>query len=70
MSTNQKYSARIHSRRQLVSIETHLKSCSILLADVGVRYTEAIPIVSSACHEMIMMINMMEAMVNDVRDNI
>ncbi|GAH01791.1 unnamed protein product [marine sediment metagenome] len=70
MGTNQKYSARIHSRRQLHSIHTHLMSCTNQLADVGVRYGEAAPTVTFACREMIGMLNMVATMVTDVRKNI
>lgn len=70
MPTNQKYSARIHSRRQLLSINTHIASSINQLTDIGDRYIEALPKVKLACDEMIKMLIMVEAMVIDIRENI
>ena len=70
MSTNQKYSVRIHTRRQLVSTVTHLQNASKSLAQIGTRYENALPRVSLACDEMIKMLSMVEALVEDIRENI
>lgn len=70
MPTNQKYSSRILHRRQLVSTDTHLTSCVTLLTKVGLAYAEAAPEVSIACNEMVKMIAMITAMVEDIRNNI
>ena len=70
MSTNQKYSARIHSRRQLTSIDNHLKACLGMLNNLGIAYQEALPQVSEACINMITMIDLVKGMAAKVRENL
>jgi len=70
MPTNQKYSARIHTRRQLASINLHLTSCYKQLTDIGFRYNAVLPKVSEACVEMMKLIEMFKDMANKIRDNI
>jgi len=70
MSTNQKYSQRIHSKRQLVLVRDKLDSASFLMADVGSRYSDALPEVSEACATIVSMMNMIEVMVEDIRNHI
>lgn len=70
MSTNQKYSGRVHSRRQLISVQSHLVAATNQLNTIGQRYAGVLPQVSSGCVEMIKMLDMIKAMVNDLRDNI
>ena len=70
MSTNQKYSARIHSRRQLASVDTYVSSCVKQLNSIGERYTEALPQVSEACLNMISMLELIKAVIIKVRESI
>jgi len=70
MSTNQKYSQRIHSKRQLHLVREKLDSASFLMADVGSRYSDAMPEVSDACARIVEIINMVEVMVEDIRTHI
>lgn len=70
MSTNQKYSGRIHARRQLVSIDNHLTSAIKLLTDIGEVYLGAEPKISMACVELIKVLGLCTPMVTKIRDNI
>jgi len=70
MSTNQKYSTRIHSRRQLGRASDNVRSALGLLCDVKQRYLEALPIVAQGCGQLVEMLNMCENMICDIRDNI
>jgi len=70
MPTNQKYSARVHSIRQLRSASEHVRAVLTVLCDVGPRYEEALPRVSMACKELNAMMIMAESMITDIRDNI
>ena len=68
MPTNQKYSARIHSKRQLSSAGEHVRLASDALVSVGSRYEEALPQVSQACDKLNDMMVMAESMISDVKD--
>jgi len=70
MSTNQKYSTRLHSKRQLLRVSEHFKSAVGLILEVGTRYQEALPQVSLGCSEMVTMVSMLESMIDDIRENI
>jgi len=70
MPANQKYSARIHSRRQLGRASEHIQATSKVLSEVGLRYKEALPGVSLACSQMFEMLSMVDSMINDIKENI
>ena len=70
MTTNQKYSTRIHSRRQLSRAVEHIQATAKVLCEIEPRYRLALPRVSQACSQMTEMLNMIENMLNDIRDNI
>ena len=70
MPTNQKYSTRVHSIRQLKSASEHVRAASIILLEVGLRYKEALPQVSLGCEKLNDMVVMSDAMITDIRDNI
>jgi len=68
MPTNQKYSARIHSRRQLTSASEHVRAVFDVLVLVGSRYEEALPQVSVACEKLNEMLVMAESMITGIRE--
>lgn len=70
MPANQKYSTRLHSKRQLGRAAEHIQSTSKVLCEIKPRYEQALPRVSVACEQMIDMLSMVENMINDIRDNI
>jgi len=70
MPTNQKYSTRIHSRRQLSRANDHIKAASKVLCEIMPRYEKVLPRVSLACEQMIDMLAMVENMIDDIRSNI
>ena len=70
MPTHQKYSTRIHSKRQLGRANEHIQAASKVLCEISPRYVEALPRVSSACNQMIDMLNMVKTMIDDIRNNI
>lgn len=70
MAEHQKYSTRVHSRRQLDRAGEHLQAASKVLLEIQPRYELALPRVSAACVEMIQMLTMIENMVEDIRNNI
>jgi len=69
MPTNQKYSMRVHSRRQLGRASEHILAVSKVLNDVGPRYKEALPQVSLACEQLNDMMVMADSMITDIKDN-
>jgi len=70
MPTNQKYSARIHSRRQLVRASEHVRDTSMILCDIGSRYETVLPTVSQACEQLNDMLVMCDALIHDIREGI
>lgn len=70
MPTNQKYSNRIHSKRQLGRANEHIQAASKVLCEIAPRYAEAAPRVSLACEPMLDMLAMVESMITDIRDNL
>jgi hypothetical protein len=70
MPANQKYSTRVHSRRQLGRASEHNQATLKVLSEIGLRYAEALPRVSEACKQMNDMLQMIETMINDIRENI
>jgi len=70
MPANQKYSTRVHSRRQLGRATEHIQATSKVLSEIGSRYQDALPRVSMACEQMVEMISMIETMIDDIRGNI
>jgi len=70
MPTNQKYSTRVHSRRQLGRASDHIQAASLVLCEMIPRYKEASPTVSEACSTLIEMLSIAENMIRDIRDNI
>jgi len=69
MPANQKYSMRVHSRRQLGRASEHIQAVLTVLCDVGPRYEEALPRVSMACKELNDMMIMADSMITDIKDN-
>lgn len=70
MPANQKYSTRVHSRRQLSRSIEHLMEASNVLSEVGQRYNEALPLISGCCADCIGLLKMLEALIEDMRTNI
>jgi len=70
MPANQKYSTRIHSRRQLGRSIEHLMEASKVLSEVGQRYSEALPIISNGCIHIVDLLGMVEVLIEDMRTNI
>jgi len=70
MGANQKYSTRVHTRRQLSRANEHIQAAAKVLCEIRPKYEEALPRVSLACEQMIDMLNMVESMITDIRDNI
>ena len=70
MPANQKYSTRVHSRRQLTRASDHVKAASLVLCEMKQRYSEALPIVAEGSLHLVEMLTMCEDMINDLRDNI
>ena len=70
MPANQRYSTRIHSRRQLGRANEHIQAASKVLYEIKPRYEQALPRVSAACEQMIDMLSMVENMIDDIRENI
>lgn len=70
MPTNQKYSTRVHSRRQLTRASDNVRAASLVLCEMKQRYLEALPLVSEGCSQLIEMLSMAENMIRDIRENI
>ena len=70
MPANQKYSGRIHTKRQLGRAVEHIQATAIVLSEVGPRYQDASPVVSNACKSMLVMTVMIENMLLEIRDNL
>ena len=70
MPTNQKYSMRVHSRRQLTRASDNIRAASLVLCEISPRYKEALPQVSAACTQLVDMLSISENMIRDIRDNI
>ena len=70
MPANQKYSTRIHSRRQLGRAMEHIEEASKVLKEVGGRYSEALPQISQGCMNCIEMLDMVQSLIEDLRTNI
>jgi len=70
MPTNQKYSQRVHSRRQLTRASDNIRAASLVLCEMTPRYKEALPVVSEACSTLVEMLSIAENMIRDIRDNI
>jgi len=70
MRANQKYSTRVHSKRQLGRANEHIGAASKVLCEIKPRYEDALPRVSLACEQMIDMLAMVESMITDIRENI
>lgn len=70
MPTNQKYSTRVHSKRQLTRACDHVRNASLVLCELTPRYKDASPQVSEACSTLIEVLSMCENMITDIRDNI
>jgi len=69
MPTNQKYSKRVHSRRQLGRASEHIQAVLTVLCEIGPRYEEALPRVCMACKELSAMMNMADSMIIDIKEN-
>lgn len=70
MPTNQKYSTRVHSKRQLTRASDNVRAASLVLCEMIPRYKDALPKVAEACSTLIEMLSMAENMIRDIRDNI
>lgn len=70
MPANQKYSTRIHSRRQLGRAREHLEEVSKVLDEVACRYANALPQITDGCGKCNEMIIMLQALIEDMRINI
>ncbi len=70
MPANQKYSGRVHTKRQLGRAVEHVEAIALVLTEVGERYHEAKPIVSAACKEMHSMTSMLQSLLECLRGEI
>jgi len=70
MPANQKYSTRIHSRRQLGRAREHIAEVDKVLNEVGNRYADALPQIADGCLSIIDMLKMADALIEDMRTNI
>ena len=70
MPANQKYSMRIHSRRQLGRACEHIQEATKVLTEVGQRYAEALPLIARGCIHVNDALAMAEALIEDLRTNI
>lgn len=70
MPANQKYSIRIHSRRQLGRAREHIAEVDKVLNEVGNRYADALPQIADGCLSIIDMLKMADALIEDMRTNI
>ena len=70
MPANQRYSTRIHSRRQLDRVREHIAAAAKVFSEIQPRYEEALPRVSKACEHLIDMLSMIDALVEDIKENI
>ena len=70
MGANQKYSGRIHTKRQLGRAVEHIQATALVLAEIQQRYIDASPVVSEACRHMIGMMSLTENMLEDIKDSL
>ena len=70
MPANQKYSGRIHTKRQLGRAIEHIEAVALVLSEVQERYTEASPKVSEACRQLFQMMSITESMLKDMKDSL
>jgi len=70
MTTNQRYSTRVHSKRQLTRASDNIRAASLILCEMTPRYKDVLPKVAEACSTLIEMLSMSEEMIRDIRDNI
>jgi len=70
MGANQKYSGRIHSKRQLGRAVEHVQATAIVLSEIQERYMEASPTVSEGCRHMLAIMSIIENMIGDLKDNL
>ena len=69
-TANQKYSTRVHSRRQLGRAKEHLTEVSKVMKEVGCRYADALPMVADACIQVNAMVDLLQTLIEDMRTNI
>jgi len=67
MGANQKYSGRIHTKRQLGRAVEHIKATAQVLFEVQERYEKAVPLISEGCERMLEMIVMLEALLEEIK---
>jgi len=70
MEANQKYSGRVHTKRQIGRAVEHVQATALVLAEVGSRYQEALPAVSKACENMLSMTSLLEVMLDRMKEGI
>jgi len=70
MPEHQRYSIRVHSRRQLGRSIEHLQEASKVLKEVGSRYADALPQIGDGCLKCIEMVEMLQTLIEDIRTNI
>jgi len=70
MPANQKYSGRIHTKRQLGRAVDHIQATVLVLSEVGERYQEVRPIISECCKHMLEMMAITENLLTDMKDNL
>ena len=69
-TANQKYSIRIHSRRQLGRVGEHLTEAKKVLGEVGCRYADALPQIADASLKCTDMLTLLQTLIEDMRTNI
>jgi len=70
MGANQKYSGRVHTKRQLGRAVEHVEAIALVLCEVGSRYQDANPSISKACRYMCDMTTMLESMLDNMRSEL
>lgn len=69
-TANQKYSTRVHSRRQLDRAREHIEAAEKVLKEVSYRYADALPDMADGLLKGSEMLLMLQALVEDIRTNI
>lgn len=70
MPANQKYSGRIHTKRQLGRAVEHVQAITLVLNEVGERYQGVNLPISDMCKQMLIMTTMLEGLLDGMRDGL
>jgi len=67
MGANQKYSGRVHTKRQLGRAVEHIHATALVLTEIQNRYYEAAPIISKGCEQVVELLEMIEVLLVDMK---